>query len=201
MDKGRKMFNSRGIRSVSLRNIAAELGISYGNLTYHYSNKENLLTWIYIQMMEEHQEITRAFREDEGNFLEKLLRLPEDTYPVYEKYRFLYQDYIEIARLYPSIAEMQNQMIVAGNSDLFSVFLSLREQDLFRADIDEPAIGYLIELSNYMKAFYFMKLAARNSKSNTFHSEKEDYGNYMNRLLLPYLTPKGVKLYEELLNA
>lgn len=200
LEKGRKMFNSKGIRSISLRNIASVLDISYGNLTYHYASKENLLTWIYIQMMEEHQEITGSFREDEGNYLEKLLQLPEDTYPVYEKYRFLYQDFIEIARLYPSIAEMQTQMNVAGNADLFTVFLSLRDQGLFRKDIDEDAIGYLIELSNYMKSFYFIKSASITTKNGEKKAGKEDYSFFINRILLPYLTPKGMKIYEDYLN-
>ncbi len=200
LEKGRKMFNSKGVRSVSLRNIAAGLGISYGNLTYHYASKENLMTWIYIQMMEEHQETTKSFREDEGNYLEKLLQLPEDTYPVYEKYRFLYQDFIEIARLYPSIAEMQNQMNVTGNGDLFSVFFSLRDQGLVRKDIDEAAIGYLIELSNYMKSFYFIKSAAKSVKNGEHKAGKEDYSRFMNSILLPYFTPKGLQIYNNFLD-
>ena len=38
-----RMFSERGYRAVSMRAIADELGISVGNLTYHYPHKELLL--------------------------------------------------------------------------------------------------------------------------------------------------------------
>lgn len=31
-----RLFSERGYRAVTMRNIADELGISVGNLTYHY---------------------------------------------------------------------------------------------------------------------------------------------------------------------
>ena len=39
----RELFNERGYRAVSMRNIADALGISVGNLTYHYPQKELLM--------------------------------------------------------------------------------------------------------------------------------------------------------------
>ncbi|WP_294552892.1 TetR/AcrR family transcriptional regulator [uncultured Pseudoflavonifractor sp.] len=39
----RELFNERGYRAVSMRNIADALGISVGNLTYHYPHKELLM--------------------------------------------------------------------------------------------------------------------------------------------------------------
>ena len=38
-----RLFSERGYRAVTMRNIADELGISVGNLTYHYPHKELLL--------------------------------------------------------------------------------------------------------------------------------------------------------------
>ena len=38
-----RLFSERGYRAVSMRAIADELGISVGNLTYHYPHKEQLL--------------------------------------------------------------------------------------------------------------------------------------------------------------
>ena len=39
----RELFNERGYRAVSMRNIADALGISVGNLTYHYPHKALLM--------------------------------------------------------------------------------------------------------------------------------------------------------------
>jgi|GEM_PF-4394606 len=37
-----RLYNQKGLESVSIRGIAAEMGISHGNLMYHYENKEVL---------------------------------------------------------------------------------------------------------------------------------------------------------------
>jgi AcrR family transcriptional regulator len=48
-----RLFNQRGIESVSIRGIASEMGISHGNLMYHFENKEvlthALLKTIHVQ--------------------------------------------------------------------------------------------------------------------------------------------------------
>jgi len=190
-----KLFNSRGIRSVSLRDIAARMGISYGNLTYHYSNKEILITWIYIQMIEEQEQLGKNL-ENEENLLQNVLSIPGDSFDISCKYLFLFQDFVEIARNYPSIAEMQSQVIYSDQDDMANVYTTLMEQGLFRSDISKPEIDFLIEIRNYMRSFYFMKLANKPRKGAAKKPDREEYVQYMNGLLYPYLTPKGMKDYK-----
>lgn len=46
---GLELFNSRGERNVSTNHIAAHLGISPGNLYYHFSNKTDIIYEIFLQ--------------------------------------------------------------------------------------------------------------------------------------------------------
>lgn len=171
------------------------MGISYGNLTYHYSSKEILLTWIYIQMMEEYEQIGKNM-DDDGNLLENVLSIPGNTFDITCKYLFLFQDFVEIARNYPSISEMQNQIIYSEQSDKYDIYLTLIDQGIFRSDIGKQEIDYLIEISNYMRSFYFMKLANKPRKGTTKRLDKDEYVQFINGLLYPYLTPKGLKGYQ-----
>jgi AcrR family transcriptional regulator len=41
-DAGRRLFNAKGYAATSLSEIAAEVGISQGNLTYHFPTKRDL---------------------------------------------------------------------------------------------------------------------------------------------------------------
>ena len=42
------LFNEKGCLNTSTRHIADELGISVGNLYYHFKNKEDILIDIFI---------------------------------------------------------------------------------------------------------------------------------------------------------
>ncbi|TDB60385.1 TetR/AcrR family transcriptional regulator [Arundinibacter roseus] len=56
-----RLFNENGIDSVRLQQIAEEVGISVGNLAYHYKNKEAIIESVYEQVFEEFDQIFRNY--------------------------------------------------------------------------------------------------------------------------------------------
>lgn len=50
LEAARRLFNARGYASTKLTEIAAEIGISQGNLTYHFPTKRDLVTAIQEQV-------------------------------------------------------------------------------------------------------------------------------------------------------
>jgi AcrR family transcriptional regulator len=46
-----ELFNSRGFVNVTMRDIAAELDMSLGNLTYHFKKKEELMEAIHERII------------------------------------------------------------------------------------------------------------------------------------------------------
>jgi AcrR family transcriptional regulator len=191
MNKSLEMFNKTGIQSVSLRDIAKELDISYGNLTYHYPNKENIITWLCVQMMEELEEANKVVRSG-ANALETILKLPVASFDVLYKYLFLFQNSVEITRNFPSIALMLKQIINSGKADHFNLINELKEQGYFRLDISESDINYLLDIQADLKNMFFMNLADKEKA----HLLRVDYISYVNGIFYPYLTPKGLRLYE-----
>lgn len=43
LDTARKLFNEQGVESVSVAQIAEQIGISTGNLTYHFAKKKDMV--------------------------------------------------------------------------------------------------------------------------------------------------------------
>ena len=43
MDTARRLFSERGYNAVSIQDLADELGISKGNMTYHFRRKEQIV--------------------------------------------------------------------------------------------------------------------------------------------------------------
>ncbi|MFN4144690.1 MAG: TetR/AcrR family transcriptional regulator [Runella sp.] len=52
-----RLFNENGIDSVRLQQIAEEVGISVGNLAYHYKNKEAIIESVFEQVFEEFESV------------------------------------------------------------------------------------------------------------------------------------------------
>lgn len=53
LETARSLFNAQGYGHVTLRGVAGALGISVGNLTYHFPKKEDLLRALMEQNMQE----------------------------------------------------------------------------------------------------------------------------------------------------
>ena len=47
------LFNDKGVDQVSSLEISQALTISYGNLTYHYKKKDDIVLALYSQMQQE----------------------------------------------------------------------------------------------------------------------------------------------------
>ena len=48
-----KLFNEQGERQITTNHIAADLGISPGNLYYHFSNKQEIIRSIFQLYVEQ----------------------------------------------------------------------------------------------------------------------------------------------------
>ena len=42
-----RLFNEEGVAAVSTHRVAAEMGISPGNLHYHFKTKQAIVTWLF----------------------------------------------------------------------------------------------------------------------------------------------------------
>jgi len=53
LETARTLFNESNTQAVTTNHIAKAMGISPGNLHYHYSNREEIIRLLYTQMREE----------------------------------------------------------------------------------------------------------------------------------------------------
>jgi AcrR family transcriptional regulator len=192
-----KLFNQNGLLNVTLRDVAADISRSYGNITYHFKNKEVVVEAIYYEMLDELSLINKNIMESEEGLFSKILMAPSQTFDLTMKYLFLYVDFVEIRRNFNKIYKHidENNKI---RMNLWLVTLKeLQNQKYLRSDLNDEDLFYLMELSGVMRTFFFLKL---NKKDLQNRSLKSEYVTYVNKLLYPYLTAQGKSEYQKVIS-
>ncbi|WP_298903475.1 TetR/AcrR family transcriptional regulator [uncultured Psychroserpens sp.] len=187
----RELFNIKGFKNVTLREVATELSISYGNVTYHFETKNQLILSLYEDMLKETVEIIKTF--DFGNLLKSILDAPKITFEISLKYLFFYVDFIEIKRSYSALSLKIEQDNNARKNGYLNILKQLQVQNLLRKELTDNDLDYLMDLSGAMRTFFFMNLNADDFLNPNL---KNKYVVYVNNLIFPYLTEDGMKKYK-----
>ena len=98
------LFNAEGSHAVSTRHIAARLGISPGNLYYHFANKEEIVLRLY-ERIEAQLMATLAPRDDDARSFESILQYLDAIFSHLWEFRFFYCDVNALLREVPGLKE------------------------------------------------------------------------------------------------
>jgi len=187
----RELFNKKGFKNVTLREVAKELSISYGNVTYHFETKNQLIRCLYEDMLKETVKIIKTFNYN--NLLKSTLDAPNITFEISIKYLFFYVDFIEIKRSYSDVALKLEQDNNSRKKGYLQILKQLQVQKLLRSELTDKDLDYLMDLSGAMRTFFFINL---NSKDFLNQDLKNKYVVYVNNLIFPYLTAEGMNKYK-----
>ena len=92
-----KLFNERGTDVSSLRAIAQEVGISHGNLAYHFPNTDVIIHQLYLNLVKELDEQIHSAM-DQSVDIHLLFELTWLNFNILHRYRFLLLDFVRIMR-------------------------------------------------------------------------------------------------------
>lgn len=191
-EKGRVLFNQFGVKNVTLREVAKQVGKSYGNITYHFATKEKLITELFIDMNMELSQLQTIY-SFEDNLMKFFLMLPEYSFHITIKYLFFIKDYVELKRTYTDFFKTVKSLNEARQSQWLKLLIKLQKEGYLASELSVKDLEYIMELSVGIRMFYF-----QNNEWDEF--DKDIYIEKVNQLLYPYLSAKGVKVYDEFLS-
>ena len=127
------LFNEEGERHISTNHIAAHLGISPGNLYYHFRNKDEIIVQLF-----------KRYSEDLLQYLRRVV-LPKNVcdairymagiYDVMWRYRFLFSDVNALlARSAELLGEHNNFTHAKVSPLLVELLTQLNKEGIIRAD-------------------------------------------------------------------
>jgi AcrR family transcriptional regulator len=190
----RALFNSKGFKNVTLREVAKELSISYGNVTYHFKTKNQLIFCLYEDMLKETEEIIKTF--DFSDLFKGILEAPKITFKISIKYMFFYTDFVEVKRSFPDLSLRLEQDNEFRKKGYLQILKQLKTQGILRDELTDNHLDYLMDLSGAMRTFFFINL---NPDEFIDHKLENRYVVYVNNLIFPYLTNEGIKKYKSYL--
>lgn len=190
LETARILFNTHGISAISSKAIAEEMGISYGNLCYHFPKKDDIILQLYLNMQKNVEQQFKNIKEEVINLEFMLSRLKILFVEIY-KYKFIYLGITKVVRHFDHIKK--------------------HAQDQFdqRWNILDTISGFLIA-NGYMKAFkddrqkdmliHALLMVSNSwiSDAEVFYKGKDDekidyYMQVFFNLVRPTLTEKGLE--------
>ncbi|MDF2796738.1 MAG: transcriptional regulator PhaD [Pseudomonas orientalis] len=136
------LFNQEGEPNVSTLEIANEMGISPGNLYYHFHGKEPLILGLFERFQSELTPLldppadARLGAEDYWLFLHLIVERVAH-------YRFLFQDLSNLAGRLPKLARGMRNLLNSLKRTLASLLAHLKSQG--QLDSETQALGQLVE--------------------------------------------------------
>ena len=98
-----ELFNRSGVVAVTTNHIAKEMGISPGNLYFHFANKEEIIRQIFRQMAKETYDLWRMRK---GQKMQHPLGLIEKNFELFWRYRFFHREMYYLRRKDSQLSKM-----------------------------------------------------------------------------------------------
>lgn len=185
LNAAKTLFISRGYHGVSLKDIADAVGISKGNLTYHFSKKEAIMEALLSQHEDRKRlPVPTTLQELDDVFLDKQQAVQNNAY------YFLH--HAEFSQLSPKIAAMQN-VVYEENMELFrKAFVNLRDAGLIREELFSGEYDALID-TLHMTCIYWQPYSMLFRKKDGSVEYRQQAWNIMYGIL----SEKGRQLVTE----
>ena len=166
------LFNESGTAPVSTNHIAEALGISPGNLYYHFRNKEEIIRALFEQQFAR-WDADYAFPDDRVPNLDDLQQLVRATFVTAWEYRFMYRELIALLRRDAQLHQRWVEVRARGFAGFYELFNLFVAAGVLRDPGDPAVVTRLAELVWLISEFW---LASVEVSGETVDLARMDHG-------------------------
>ncbi|WP_206486080.1 TetR/AcrR family transcriptional regulator [Thalassotalea sp. G2M2-11] len=190
-----ELFNEQGERNVTTNHIAAHLGISPGNLYYHFRNKEDIILSIYEEyarnlLLETFPQVSPELKP-----LDTIILYMDAVFQALMKFRFFYANLPVLLAKNPLLHEKYVEVQHTISKRLSEMLISLREADMMTFEDDELAdiVSILRLINTFWLSFY------QTQNENTEINDSVFFDGVLKILVLlrPYITESAMNDFLE----
>lgn len=183
-----EIFNSRGVADTSIRFIAKEIGISHGNLMYHFKSKSEIIQSIHQMLLEKAIELNKEI--DRLNFdISELYAATRKGFQVVHEYRFLFNELLYIVKTDENMLNIIRS-IEKTRTNMYDEVIQLSiENGLMRTEIYKGEYNNLIKRIRIFSDHWLTSAYIYDGLE-----QEPDFDKYTDLFMdqfYPYLTKKG----------
>ncbi|WP_286234286.1 TetR/AcrR family transcriptional regulator [Thalassotalea sediminis] len=151
-----ELFNEQGERNVTTNHIAAHLGISPGNLYYHFRNKEDIILSIYEEYARNLLLETFPQVNPETKPLDTIILYMDAVFQALMKFRFFYSNLPVLLAKSPQLHEKYVEVQHTISKRLSEMLIALRDANMMKFADDELAdiVSILRLINTFWLSFY-----------------------------------------------
>ena len=188
------LFNDKGVDQVSSLEISQALKISYGNLTYHYKKKDDIVLALYSQMQ---QELNIAINRLVQCIFEETfyLKLVNEIFEIIWDYRFIYLNINSLMNQFEFIAESEKSYSATRIKILNRAKKYLIQEGYLKPEANN---NYESLIQNLNMILYGWITDAKLFYEGDEAKKIEVYVSLFYNVALTHITEKGRKRYQQI---
>lgn len=146
------LFNEQGERNVTTNHIAAHLGISPGNLYYHFRNKEDIILSIYEEyarnlLLDTFPKVTSEIKP-----LDAIILYMDAVFQMLLKFRFFYSNLPVLLDKNPSLREKYVEVQHSIAERVSQLLISLRSAEII--DFEDEELADIVSILRIINTFW-----------------------------------------------
>ena len=187
------LFNEKGVDQVSALQISQTLDMSYGNLTYHFKNKDAIILGLYQELQ---QVVDAALARIVQHLFEETfnLKLINEFFEITWQYRFIYLNLNSLMSQYPTVRTAEQKYAKQRSK----IFTKVKENLIRKAYLKpETDIDYKLTVHSLSMIVYAWIMDAQLFYAGKEQSKIDYYVSLLYNMTIPILTSKGRELLRQ----
>lgn len=191
MQAATKAFNEKGYGTVNLKELAQRMGISRGNLAYHFKDKELLLAAIVEEMWQKIRE--EKLKTKQALSFKNLRSLTQLYYTFQQEYSFIFLD--THVTNHPIVKAQFQEMVEQSIGDFEDIIAfgiqagNMKEEQL-------SGTYKNLAFTVWMLGFYWLSQQITRGDKTIADAEKVIWS-----LVIPHMTEKGLTAFKQFYGA
>ena len=189
LSTAQRLFNENGYRKVSLRKISDAMGISIGNLTYHFKKRDEILkALLENNLVELNTDKAKSLEDLRSHLIQMTKGIKANS--------FFFAD-MSLQTMDEDLYEYNSNNVKKQKEILLKKVIDLRECGIIKKSVGDKDLRDIIE----MEMLSHVTWAVNSGRKNTYTDMDDDtFISLSLRLFRPYLSKEGIRQLEALNN-